>query len=341
MPYCGRDHQGAHREAHKRTCAHVRKTYKQLMDEDKKLRDFVGDGLHPPRPFETSVGRFGDICATRPYMEARYAYVQALLLVDTEDAVKRALDESLDMLRLGRTDGLGVRRWVPALLLRLDQDQKCFDFVEMWSISPRVDEEDDDYSLREYLDRASDDIPRHDSDYDDRDLEMTSPDVVSADAFEEPYFCNSFLDLNYLVSITLLKVRLLQDLKSLQHSNVLTDKVPQEIVDIIRRQLVGNMVAKRKDLMSRTDLSKDIQQLDEQVDRLMELVEAHTEDFWLALTEPDDFLEMQFNGLDDSSTEVFLLAIEFNYAAWQETPGALDIIRSKLGLDESQESKSA
>jgi hypothetical protein len=37
-----------------------------------------------------------------------------------------------DMQRLRRSDNLGLRDMMPAIMLRLDLDQECYDFVKWW-----------------------------------------------------------------------------------------------------------------------------------------------------------------------------------------------------------------
>lgn len=84
------------------------------------------------RPFESSVGHFWGIPDTRDYMRARYAHVEALLEVQTRTAVARALEHTLDLFRLNRSDNLGVRNLVPSLSIRLGRDQECYDFLKWW-----------------------------------------------------------------------------------------------------------------------------------------------------------------------------------------------------------------
>lgn len=91
-----------------------------------------GDFMFKEKPFENSVGHFWGIMDTRDYMRARYAHVEALLKVKNRTAVRAALDHLLDMMRLNRSDNLGVRGLVPALYLRLGEDQACYDFLKWW-----------------------------------------------------------------------------------------------------------------------------------------------------------------------------------------------------------------
>ncbi|MCJ1423549.1 hypothetical protein MMC29_001433 [Sticta canariensis] len=63
-------------------------------------------------------------------MRTRYALVDEILRTRTYDAVIAALDHVMNCLRLCRSDNMGGRDVVPALLLRLDRDQECYDSLK-------------------------------------------------------------------------------------------------------------------------------------------------------------------------------------------------------------------
>lgn len=88
--YCGRDHQVAHRETHKRACNEIKKTRQKLDREETKLRSHPGDFMTPTNLFEEHAGQFWGIFETRDYMRARFALVTALLKVRTYAAVGAA-----------------------------------------------------------------------------------------------------------------------------------------------------------------------------------------------------------------------------------------------------------
>ena len=86
------------------------------------------------------------ILQTHPYVRARYGVVDALLAIKTKEAVEEAHSHVMDMLRLCRGDNMGVRDLVPALYLRLNRDQPCYDFIKWYSTSGR----DPDYDWVRY-----------------------------------------------------------------------------------------------------------------------------------------------------------------------------------------------
>lgn len=63
-------------------------------------------------------------------MSHRLALASRLRELGTLDSVREALEHMQDMLRLCRSDNMGLRDIVPTMMLRLDLDQECYDFVK-------------------------------------------------------------------------------------------------------------------------------------------------------------------------------------------------------------------
>ncbi|KAL7951492.1 hypothetical protein V8C42DRAFT_304228 [Trichoderma barbatum] len=67
-------------------------------------------------------------------MRARIALVMNHLLpLGTLGSVHEAFEHMRDMLRLCCSDNLELRDIVLAVMLRLDLDQECYDFVKWWA----------------------------------------------------------------------------------------------------------------------------------------------------------------------------------------------------------------
>ncbi|KAI1321701.1 hypothetical protein F5Y16DRAFT_416735 [Xylariaceae sp. FL0255] len=180
--YCGADHQKEHRPKHKAVCTSIVKTRETLAKEDAALRALASN------PFANYVGSFWGFTVTRDYMRARFAAANALLRVDSVKAVEKALSHFQDMLRLCRSDNLGVRDIIPGLLLRLNRDQECYDFLKWWAVI------DDRY------------------DYGNPSLPYL--DIHGANVFEAVGSFARNLSLSQLVILTLLKLRLYLDIDS-------------------------------------------------------------------------------------------------------------------------------
>ncbi|KAK3290992.1 uncharacterized protein B0H64DRAFT_411105 [Chaetomium fimeti] len=187
VSYCNPKHQSTHRSKHKVACTTIKDTREKLEREEAALRDAAGSNFIPADVFNSSVGRFWGILGTRDYMRARFNAADALLKVGTVAAVEKALDHLTDMLRLCRSDNMGVRDIIPSVLLRLGREQECYDFLKWWAT---VDHET----------------------YDWGNMDLPYLDTKGANVFEavDP----SLGGLSHLVALTLLKLRLLLDFQA-------------------------------------------------------------------------------------------------------------------------------
>ena len=310
--YCGRDHQVAHRPAHKESCNAIKKTQAMLDREESKLRSHPGDFMTPPHLFEEHAGYFWGIHETRAYMRARYALVEALLKVNTYAAAHAAHAHLMDMLRLCRGDNMGVRDLVPALKLRLGRDQECYDFCKWWATTGQ------------------------ESRYDWGDMSNPYLDIKNADVFESPHglFIREYGSLSHSSATTLLKIRLLLDLRALQNSLMIGNKVPQEVLDSVRGELVsGSVIADNKGIMDAKDQAPLIERLEIQVRDLYGAVQKSNRYFWQALLEPGKHLSARPEAFSHGSVEEMQLVVQYGLGAWTETPGALGVVRELVSQD--------
>ncbi|USW59387.1 hypothetical protein Slin15195_G127060 [Septoria linicola] len=95
----------------------------------------------PGDPFEHEIVLWG-WDSTRIYMRARFGLVDALRRTKTTEALQWALGHAIRVLQLNRSDALGVRYMVPAMMVRLGNDQEAYDFVKWWAMSGRDKEYD-------------------------------------------------------------------------------------------------------------------------------------------------------------------------------------------------------
>ena len=313
MLYCSTEHRASHRNKHELVCNTVQQRRDHLQSEEQALRAQPPDDLFMPAGvFDTQVGRFWGIIGTRDYMRALYGVIDALRKIPTLDATQASLDHALDILRLNRNDNLGVRYLIPAMFLRLGRDQDCYDFVK-WNYTKEQDIDDDSE-------------------------DMTSPvlRIKSANAFESvEYMCGSLPHLNSVAAITLLKIKLLLDVKSLKNSSVLADHLPVEIVGNIQRYLPeSTIISSDKTILYHPDYNSLIADLSSQIDLLYTTVNRANEHFWRALLDPEDHLNARPAYWSFGSEAEMQLNLQYSIDAWLENPGALEIIRAKLSDQE-------
>jgi hypothetical protein len=260
-------------------------------------------------PFITGVGHFWGLIHTRDYMRARYGLIEAILEANTFDAVQSALDHSMDILRLCRSDNMGVRSLVPALLLRLGKDRECYDFVKWWTTTGQ------------------------ESDYDWGDTSLPYLDIKDADIFEPvDLFCQKYLELSHTVSVTLLKLRLLLAIKKcLQNTAVLRESglLPKELFDQIEDSLLKSVLGANWDDRYSARCSQFVDTISSQVDKLYEAVERANSHFWPALLNPGRNLGEYPDSYSHGSVEEMQLVLKYSIDSWRESPGALELIAAK------------
>jgi hypothetical protein len=309
VQYCSKAHQAADRSGHKHACKLVLKLRNVLDRDEEKLRASPGDMFTPADVFESSVGHFWGILGTRDYMRSRYALVEAIMKIKTFDAAQSALDHLNDMLRLSRSDNLGVRNLVPALYSRLGRDQESYDFVKWHATTGQR------------------------SDYDWGDTSLPYLDVKNADVFESvKYMCGKYLSLNHVVAVGLLKIKLLLDLKDLQNSLVIGRRLPQEIVDYTKSFLPRTtIISQNKEIMIRVDHATQIKRLKSQVIEVHSAVKGYNPYFWKMLLAPGHHLVARPEAYSPRSLEEAQLAVQFSYDSWNEMPGTLEFVKGQFG----------
>ena len=211
----------------------------------------------------------------------------------------------MDMLRLCRGDNMGIRDVVPAMFLRLGQDQKCYDFVNWWQTTGQ------------------------EGDYEWGDMSLPYLDVVGADAFEPvEYMCKSkWLDLSHNVAIALLKIKMLLDLQSLEKSRILKKKFPTEIVNNIQRYLPRSaIISENKDIMNRADYAPYIRKLIAQIQILYKAIEKANEYFWDVLLDPEQHIHARPEAYTHGSLAQARLVLKYSLSSWEELPEALAAI---------------
>ncbi|KAL7923129.1 hypothetical protein ACQKWADRAFT_67378 [Trichoderma austrokoningii] len=316
--YCGRDCQVQDRDDHRVPCKVLKKAHQRYRSEEQKLREWQGDLDTPENVFEEHAGHFWRIMATRPYMVARFDL--AHIMNDNygtpggpEDLVKDMLDHYLDMLRLSRSDGLGVREIIPALYVRLGRDKDAYDF------------------LRWYAD------VNENPDYDWGDMDLPFVDTKNANAIEEPlqqsWTVASYLDFSHAVTLLLIKVRILLDLQIVHNTTTaLIGAFPPEIIGIICAKLVRrDILLQHRALLSRPEkLAPLLKSIKSQIREVYKTVGEYNPHFWdLMVNNPDACVlrRPQVDGYAPRSEEEALFILDYTFAAWYETPGAVNMLR--------------
>ncbi|KAF2652436.1 hypothetical protein K491DRAFT_681362 [Lophiostoma macrostomum CBS 122681] len=305
VDYCSDEHQKAHESAHSSICEKIEITQAALGAEDTKLRD------HLKNPFRRRVrGFMSYLNVTEDHRRAQNQYLNALLETQTQIATKAALGHMEDMLRLDPKDELFPvkHRTIPALYLRLGQDQQCYDFCRWWLVN------DSRGSLFDFMRPRSAIIDTRDS-----------------DAFETLEFLNILStgdhnpSLSLVVAVTLLKIRLLLDMHSLKHTRPYMKLVPPEILFQIQHYAtLGDITIRNRSRLEREDDQLLMTELKAQIIQLYEWVHKAKSSLWETLVSSEYRQPTMAEVEEEDSHRV----VQYNYRAWAETPLALDVIRA-------------
>lgn len=314
--YCGRDHQIEDRPMHKSHCSSIKRARAKVEKEREALinhSDFTNDN-----PFENHVGRFWRIVETRPYMMALSSLTQSFQGIKHLDAVQAELDLCMEMLRLSPGDNMGVRGSVPPLLLRLNKDQECYDFLK-WHATTGIEK--------------------------DRDYSDTSRflDIKNADIFEPVDFLggNAYLGvLSLLISLAILKIKLALDLMKIKSMHDEINRMASSMgaepdqrppLDAFREVIESNVrssaILARPEIFDGQDLAPLKITLKKQIDVIFATLNQRNKHFLPMVERPgkDLFADpVRMYGI--GSPEEARAALHSTWDAWNEVKGTLEYV---------------
>ncbi|KAF3057650.1 hypothetical protein CFAM422_012255 [Trichoderma lentiforme] len=305
--YCSCEHQAAHWPKHKSACSKIKKARAKLAQEDHAVRNATEDFMTPANAFESHAGHFWGMINTRDYMRARMALALKLLRQGTLGSVSEAYEHMRDMLRLNRSDNMGIRDMVPALMLRLDLDQECYDFVKWWATCDP------------------------DGRYDWGDMDLPHLNIHGADVFEEPKFLlvKYNPDLNSLVALLLLNLKLLVDIHNLKITRKILSRtrLPTKLRDKIELAVVRSPLSTKLQKEAPGSLLQTESTLINHIRQLGVALATSDRQFMFNLFDPDEALCRRPEAYSRGSWEEMAFAIQNSYAAWWEMEGVLDLLK--------------
>lgn len=273
------------------------------------VRNATPDFMTPANAFETNVGHFWGIVSTRDYMRARFALADACRRIGTLDSIKEGLEHLQDMLRLCRGDNMGVRDIIPTLMLQLDRDQECYDFVKWWET-------------------------KADEGYDWGNTDLPYLDVKDADVFESVDFLDRrWLNLNQVVAVLLLKLKLLVDIENIGLvRKAVATKVPGEIqskveIHTVRSPLSLPLLKREDEEIFAIEL-----RLCDQIQQLGYAVHEANSYFWVAMLNPADDLTAHPEAYSQGSAEQMQFALQNAYTAWWQTEPVIEILQKAVEM---------
>lgn len=262
--------------------------------------------MTPANAFETHVGHFWGLLDTRDYMRARFALADTLRQQATLDGVSEALDHLQDMLRLNRSDNMGLRDLVPAVMLQLDKDQECYDFVKWWVTVGRQ------------------------GDYDWGNMDLPFLNVKDANVMEDvKYLKYEFVDVQHVAAVMLLNMKLLVDVVNIKLTRlVLKGRLPPELWGSIESNVVRSPISHEWVAKSEHHLTSLQETLQVHVKILAKTIMDINENFAQVLLNADEHLSEPLEAYSRGTFEEMVLMVKHSYPAWRQHEGVLELLRS-------------
>ena len=315
MAYCSLLHENMHRRTHEVACERIRQAKHTIGVKTKRLQ------TRALNLFDAMRGSFFGSARTRSYL--RTCFRLAMAYADLAPSCRAILEEQYlqlnSMLHMSRADEMGIRAVVPGVLIRLGRDQEAYDFVNWWATTSKR------------------------SNYNWQDTALPYLNLRRKDAFEECDNVCKILEtgipvLSHVVAIALIKLRLLLDIRALDRvaRHPIFNRLPAELQDLVRSHIpISDVLA--NDSQSQRSLGQDsvlcderMRALEDQVDRHCEVVATANKYFWHLLLDPNNDPDDRVEEFQPGSFEETKLTVQWMYAAWAETPGAIDFIRGRL-----------
>lgn len=173
------------------------------------------------------------------------------------------------------------------------------------------------------------------------DIKQPYLDVMNENCLEPvDIFIGKLSHFCHIVVVTLIKIRLLQNIQNLCNSMFLYERLPKEIADKIRKMLVTTAVASNKEIMCCVDQESLVKTLELQLEQLYAAVKSSNKYFWPGLLKPEVHLAAEISHkhiyIDKTSHECeerATLAVKICHDCFVETPGAIHEIEELMGKD--------
>lgn len=143
-------------------------------------------------------------------------------------------------------------------------------------------------------------------------------DIKDADVFEPvDKFVEEFADTSHAIALTLIKIRLLLELRNLKDSEIVGEKLPREILDNVQDQLLSHAISinpRKKVILEKGDEFDDLMsELKLQINELHVAVHKGNKYFWRFLLHPGQALTAPISAYSSGSYEEMVLYLQYCY----------------------------
>ncbi|KAI3654920.1 hypothetical protein MP228_000300 [Amoeboaphelidium protococcarum] len=300
--YCNAEcEQNAIEWGHGADCNKMKRLLKKEAVEADKLRHMeVWPGKIVNFWDEKYAGSFWELTETRNFMCTKYnVAIHFMEKMRSVDAYQKMEEYFLEMLRLCRSDNVGVRLILPAVYLMLGKEQECYDFIKWFQC----------YPVNGY-------------DWGNMDLPFLNYEQHNfLDELPEE-FISEYINVEMVLALALIKFRALRSLKDALNSECDLSRLPQ----VLLRHLPADLNEKV--------LTEKVQLVQKHFDILFERIDKHNRRIWRAILEPGPLINQQEPELivQNTANEAYAIVRSF-LRPWEWTEGAIEYLETRLGED--------
>ncbi|KAI1023681.1 hypothetical protein LB505_011216 [Fusarium chuoi] len=172
------------------------------------------------------------------------------------------------------------------------------------------------------------------SNYDWRDMSLPFLDLKGEDAFEAVIEKPLYYDGSFKMALTLLKIRLMKDLESLQG---FLQKKPnatgEERYDYLQEEAMSDILQQRADIFAKDDYKDLTDELKRQVLQLYKMVKEDNKHIWPGIEDPNLYAYDVPSIYSPGSREEAVLIFRQSWYSWSETEPAIRHIRGIINDD--------
>jgi hypothetical protein len=156
-------------------------------------------------------------------------------------------------------------------------------------------------------------------------------DLKGEDAFEPVLEKPHYHDVGFTVALTLIKIRLMKDLESLQKfKRSKPNATGEELYDYLQEEAMSDVLLSRADIVAQDSYEGTIVDLRGQILQLYKMVKEKNAHFWPGIMNPNLYAYDVPTGHTLSSREEAVLIFRNSWYSWSETEPAIQYIREVI-----------
>ncbi|KAJ5370517.1 uncharacterized protein N7496_006609 [Penicillium cataractarum] len=318
MTYCSQEHLLLDQASHEKICGLIVAARERAEEWRVKLEQ------DPSQPFRTKVGELHLIPGAQRYFAELSTLIELHEPIRHRCAVERQLIFAFHIMYMSGIDSYGYRFKVPALMMRINRDQECYDFMK-WRTN-----QSEDPNSKTALDYLS--------------LRFANPTLVNPiipnprrdfvgyeqeDIFEPIDVFSPETPIMTLIPLCLVKIRFLVDVQRLHLAvRAFGDKLNGDVLDLVLKNIpFTKQIAEKKDLIkSAVARRATMKALMGQVLKLYRKVKSMNHLVWKGMA----WLmrgDTPWPSEDHTLVEEMEAQVKMNWESWIETPGAITLLR--------------